>query len=207
VRSYFRDHAVVKVSLGTGDHLRPDWLNTDYEPLNDKIVYLDATRRFPFPSDSIDYLHTEHMIEHVPLPAAQFVLNECHRTLKPGGILRIATPDVMKLARLLTEPEAPDVSAYADWALGKFPPPLEERTPTTPCMVFNNYVRSWGHKFIYDEATLAVLLKRAGFVSVHQCEVNRSDDQNLADQEMRQLAIGDAANAFETLVVKGRSPR
>ena len=63
------------------------------------------TKRFPFPEQSVDYFHTEHMIEHVPLSSAQFVMNECYRTLKPGGKIRIATPDIMKLARLLLDPD------------------------------------------------------------------------------------------------------
>jgi hypothetical protein len=73
-------------------------------------------------------------------------------------------------------------------------------------MAFNNYMRSWGHQFIYDEATLAGLLAKSGFVSVHRCEIGHSDDLNLAGQEMRQFAIGVAANEFETLVMEATKP-
>jgi predicted SAM-dependent methyltransferase len=206
IRSYYDGNKTIKVSLGTGDHLRSDWLNTDYEPLNEKIVYVDVTKRFPFPDRSVDYFHTEHMIEHIPLSAAQLALNECYRTLKPGAKIRIATPDMMKLGRLLFDSRSPDAIDYANWALAKFPPRLEDATPTTPCMAFNNYMRSWGHQFIYDEATLRVLLVKAGFIDVRHCDVNLSDDPNLANQEMRQLAIGDAANDFETLVMEATKP-
>lgn len=45
----------------------------------------------PFPDDSIESIISHHMMEHlgdgfVPL------MDECHRVLKPGGILRIITP-------------------------------------------------------------------------------------------------------------------
>jgi len=53
-------------------------------------VFVDVTERFPFPEQSVDYFRTEHMIEHVPLSSAQFVIYECYRTLKAGGKIRIA---------------------------------------------------------------------------------------------------------------------
>jgi len=124
------------------------------------------------------------------------------RTLKPGGKIRIATPDIMKLARLLFDPDNTEVADYAKWALEQFPPSLESSTALTPCMVFNNYIRNWGHQFIYDHETLKALLTKAGFVSVHRRQINESQDPNLAAQEMRQLAIGNFANDFETMVLE-----
>ena len=202
IRRYYKAHRVITISLGTGDHTRTGWLNTDYEPLNKEIVFVDVTKRFPFPEQSVDYFHTEHMIEHVSLSSAQFVIHECYRTLKPGGKIRIATPDIMKLARLLCDPDNTEVADYAKWALEQFPPSLESSTALTPCMVFNNYIRNWGHQFIYDHETLKALLTKAGFVSVHRRQINESQDPNLAAQEMRQLAIGNFANDFETMVLE-----
>jgi methyltransferase family protein len=145
VRRYYRAHRVIKISLGAGDHTRTGWLNTDNEPLKREIVFVDVTKRFPFPEQSVDYFHTEHMIEHLPLSSAQFVINECYRTLKPGGKIRIATPDIMKLARLMLDPDDAVVVGYATWALRQFPPALEPSTVLTPCMVFNNYIRTSIH--------------------------------------------------------------
>jgi hypothetical protein len=55
IRRYYKAHRVIKISLGTGDHTRTGWLNTDYEPLNKEIVFVDVTKRFPFPEQSVDY--------------------------------------------------------------------------------------------------------------------------------------------------------
>jgi hypothetical protein len=60
-------------------HWRPTrtgWLNTDYEPLNKEIVFVDVTKRFPFPEQSVDYFHTEHMIEHVPSAILRMILKQ-----------------------------------------------------------------------------------------------------------------------------------
>jgi predicted SAM-dependent methyltransferase len=206
LRRLYQTHDLIKVTLGTGTTIHPGWIDTDYKPLTGNILYLNATKRFPFADRSVDYFHTEHMIEHLPLMSAQFIFRECHRTLKPGGKIRIATPDVMNLVRLLTEPNDPASAEYATWALRLVPPRIEAGTPLTPGMVFNNFVRDWGHQFIYDQATLTVLLTKAGFVSVRRCEINQSDDQNLTALEQRDKAIGDVANQFETMVLEGTKP-
>jgi predicted SAM-dependent methyltransferase len=206
LRQLYNTCDMIKVTLGTGTNVRPGWINTDYEPLSKEVLYVDATKRLPFPERFVDYFHTEHMIEHIPLHSTQFILSECYRTLKPGGKIRIATPDIMKLSRLLTDPNALDVVEYTKWALEHVPPKVEDSTPLTPCMVFNNFMRNWGHQFIFDEPTLKGLLIKAGFASVRRCEINESDDPNLANQEMRQVAIGDAANNFETIVIEATKP-
>ena len=203
IRQYFDSHAPVKVSLGAGKHAKAGWLNTDYEPFGGlEIVYLDATKRFPFSDSSVDYFYTEHMIEHLPLSSAQSMLKECYRALKSSGKIRIATPDMMQIARLLSVSESAEVAKYAEWALKTFPPIVDKSTRLTNCMVFNNFMRDWGHQFIYDEDTLTALLEGAGFIDIRRCVVNVSDDAELAGQEMHQSITGVVANSFETMVLE-----
>ena len=54
------------------------------------------------------------MIEHVPSAVGMHMLKQCHRVLRSGGIVRIATPDLCKLARLYDEPPSPAQKAYRD---------------------------------------------------------------------------------------------
>lgn len=206
LRRLYANNRGIKITLGTGTTIHPGWIDTDYRPLTSDVLYLNATKAFPFPANSVDYFHTEHMIEHLPLISAQFILRECYRTLKPGGKVRIATPDIMRLNKLLTDPSDPKTSQYAEFALCNVPPKVEVGTPLTPCMVFNNFVRDWGHQFIYDEATLSALLVRAGFASVGRRDVNQSNDANLVMLELRHIAIGNEANEFETMVLEGTKP-
>jgi SAM-dependent methyltransferase len=52
------------------------------------------------PAGSYDVITMWDLIEHVPDPAA--VLSECHRLLRPGGLVAISTPDAgSPLARFL----------------------------------------------------------------------------------------------------------
>jgi hypothetical protein len=47
----------------------------------------------------------------------------------------------------------------------------------------NNYVRDWGHKFIYDQNTLQACLQAAGFDQIEQFAIRNSNDVNLANLE------------------------
>ena len=204
IRQHFNSHSLIKVSLGAGKHAKPGWLNTDYEPFgHPDVVYLDAAEPFPFSDASVDYFYTEHMIEHLPLSSAQLMLRECYRTLKVGGKIRIATPDMMQLAKLLFPNDgAAEIAGYAEWALRTFPPDVGASMELTNCMVFNNFMRNWGHQFVYDERTLLALLKDVGFAAVRRCAVNFSEDPQLVGQEMHQQIVDTIANNFETMVLE-----
>ena len=40
--------------------------------------------------------------------------------------------------------------------------------------LLNNYVHAWGHRHVYDEETLALLLEEAGFVDVERAAFGKS---------------------------------
>jgi predicted SAM-dependent methyltransferase len=60
--------------------------------VSEGTVFLDATTPFPFDCGTFDYIYCEHMIEHISWQKGQTMLRECHRVLKPRGVMRIATP-------------------------------------------------------------------------------------------------------------------
>jgi len=88
---YLQTHQLKKLQLGTSNNFLDGWLNTDVLPDHASAAYLDATVRFPFDDTTFDYIMAEHMIEDVEYQAAQFMLRECFRVLKPGGRVRFAT--------------------------------------------------------------------------------------------------------------------
>lgn len=93
-----------KLHLGCGGNYLAGWLNTDYYR-DDKRSRLDVTKRFPFPDGSFDFAFSEHMIEHISYTDARTMISECFRVLKPGGVLRLSTPDFRFLIRLYTQPD------------------------------------------------------------------------------------------------------
>ena len=63
-----------------------------------QIKYMDASRRLPYDSGTVEVVYTSHMVEHLSRDDAKFFLQEVARVLKPSGILRIVVPDLKKLA-------------------------------------------------------------------------------------------------------------
>ena len=54
---------------------------------------LSSPSPLPIEESSIDCIYTSHALEHLTLSQVKHVLNESHRVLKPGGVMRIVVPD------------------------------------------------------------------------------------------------------------------
>jgi general secretion pathway protein G len=187
----------------------PGWLNTDVHVFRRGLVeFLDATRPFPLPECSFDFVYSEHQIEHVPLRAGDRMLAECFRVLRPGGVVRIATPDLARIARLAQSPLGEDEAYYVEYISRMLGLPAPD-----PTRVINAMFRAFGpddasgHQFIYSFDTLAERLRAAGFTDVRRREVGESEHPMLRGVERHADAVGDArAVRYETLVVEATRP-
>jgi len=206
IRRYVATHAVRKLQIGTGPNVLPGWLNTDllpdfYPEHRRRVVRLDALQPFPFADASFDYVFSEHQIEHVTEPEARRLVAECYRVLRPGGRIRISTPDLAAIVRLYDGELSASEEEYIEWVLKRFHPGIEGGNRT--CYVVNQMLNGHGHRFIYDEETLAALLGSAGFGDVRRYAPGESDDPELRGLEAHGRAIGsEAANRVETMVLE-----
>ena len=64
INHYLASHDVRKLQIGSGKNFLDGWLNSDINPGRES-VFLDATKRFPLPDSSFDYVFCEHLIEHL----------------------------------------------------------------------------------------------------------------------------------------------
>jgi predicted SAM-dependent methyltransferase len=158
----------IKLNLGCGENVKAGWINVDLFKTNADLR-LDLREPLPFPDNSIAFIYSEHVFEHLAYPcihdsmgwtletpgapseAAQ-LLRESRRVLSSGGVFSVGVPDAERAVSLYTRRE-----------LESWGPPWVD----TP-MHFLNYVFRQGreHKYAYDEETLARLLVGAGFVDV-----------------------------------------
>lgn len=199
---YMESTAQRELHIGCGPMVMEGWLNTDMAPVRERgVVYLDITEPLPFPDGSFSYIYSEHLIEHVGLEAALEHLRECRRILKPGGVLRVATPDLQFLLDYFSAPQLSRAQeGFLTQMMGQFHPQLPLRSPT---ILLNEFVRDWGHMFIYDRALLKQLMELAGFATVCSCNVKQSAHTVLAGLEQHGHAITDAYNELQTMVLEG----
>lgn len=101
----------LKLHLGCGENHFDGYVNVDYPPSEHTTqtkrgadIYADITR-LALPNACADEIRLEHVFEHFPRAAALALLIRWHEWLKPGGVLRLATPDIEGCARQLMSPQ------------------------------------------------------------------------------------------------------
>jgi predicted SAM-dependent methyltransferase len=172
VARYLDATADPKLHVGAGPLRLPGWLNTD---LVTGEVQLDLGRRLPLPDSSFAYAFGEHVIEHLAPHTAERVLRELHRVLRPGGVLRLTTPDLRKIIAIY-EDRNPVV---AQREYGRFLAGLTGRRYERGCQILNDYLRLWGHRYVFDEDDLSARLLEAGFEKVQRREPGESEHEAL----------------------------
>jgi len=216
LRAYLASHRVRKLHLGANDIVLDGWFNTDVLPVARGVQYLDARQPFPFSDCSFDYISGEHVIEHMTYSEGLSCLRECFRVLRPGGRLRLATPDLEVYVRLFAAEKTELQRRYIRYHMDKFvlraKPPAKAPEPPGPlareeCFVINSEFRNWGHKFIYDEPTLRDAMQKAGFTGIVRFASGESADPELRGIERHgQVVKNEEMNSFETMVLEGAKP-
>ena len=87
-------------NLGCGARSHPDWINIDIAPQRPGVIAHDLSQGIPLDDASCDAVYHAHLMEHLRRADALRFMRECLRVLKPGGVLRVATPDLERMARL-----------------------------------------------------------------------------------------------------------
>jgi len=177
---YISQSQTRKLHLGCGWNLLPGWLNVDYFPERRDALYLDARRPFFFRDETFDYIFSEHMIEHMSHQDGLKMLGECYRILKRQGKIRIATPDLAFLIALYRDEKSSLQRDYIAWANRTF---VTDAPDDNEVFVINNFMRDWGHTFIYNEHTLRTAMSNAGFTDIVKCELRQSTHDALSNLE------------------------
>ena len=204
IARYLATAHLARLQIGSGHNLLDGWLNTTLYPFEPGTVFLDASRPFPLPSDSLDYVFSEHVIEHLEYDEAAVMLGECFRTLNAGGRIRLATPDLKQIIALYTQPEAKAQQEYIRWIMDQFRPHIGDYNPA---QALNHSFHGWRHKFIYDQPTLSAALGKAGFRQIERLEPGVSADEQLRGIEQHGDYVGsEAAMRYETMVFEATKP-
>ena len=168
-----------RLHVGSGGHHIAGWINLDIDPTPPVDLLADITRPLPFRSASIDLIHSEDVLEHLDRDAGRALLSECHRLLKPGGVMRLLTPDLRLLIERVyferNERHLAWCSAYLE-AEGA-------------CEALNMHLRMNGdHRFVYDAELLKNVLERIGF-AVRGVRYNWSPHPELRYLDLRDFGL------------------
>jgi SAM-dependent methyltransferase len=198
--NYFKKNNIHKLHIGCSSHILDTWLNSDFRPASSGVLHLDATGLFPFCDNQFDFIFSEHMIEHIDFAQGQHMLRECFRVLKDGKKIRVSTPDLQFLINLKNDNESILHRDYIKWISDRFIP---HAPYLDAAFVINEYVRGWGHTFIYDERSLSYSLQQAGFTEIVRCKLNCSQDSALCGLE-NDTRMPAGFLALETITLEAR---
>ena len=135
------------------------------------VHYLNVAKRFPFPASTFDFVFTSHMLEHLYPWDAEYCLHEIYRVIKPGGIVRIAVPDLDKM-----------LASYTAKTSDRFLNDFFENNQKNP----KNQ-----HHWHYNEYLLTKLLEQVGFSNIYRREFRQGncEDIDLLDNRPESLFI------------------
>lgn len=84
----------IKIEIGSGRKLRKGYLHCDIRKLPG-IDYVCRADKLPFKNNTIDEIHSRHLIEHFTLKEAIKVLEEWNRVLRVRGKIYIICPNLL----------------------------------------------------------------------------------------------------------------
>jgi SAM-dependent methyltransferase len=156
------------------------------------IKFADAIKRIPYPDASVLVIYSSHMLEHLDRAEARRFLQECHRVLEADGILRVAVPDLLPLARAYVAGGSAD--AFLSSCV------LELEKPRGFAARLHHFIFGGReHHWMYDGASLSRLMTDAGFVDTKVLEAGKTTIPDPGELNLRE-------RDSESVYVEGRKP-
>ena len=88
-----------RLNIGCGYITHPDWVNLDIAPASPIVQSFDLRQGLPEVNASVDVCYNSHVLEHLSTMDAEFLVQDCFRVLKSGGIFRLVVPDLEQIVR------------------------------------------------------------------------------------------------------------
>lgn len=214
--------AQVRINVGCGSSPTPGWLNLDNSATvrlanhglirfalekvgllsrqqaefaqrsAGTIQWADAVHRIPMGDGQASVVYSSHMLEHLDRAEALSFLGEVRRVLAPGGVVRLAVPDIERLvSQYLVDKDA---NRFVEHTLLATSRGHSVRDRIKAAIVGPRH-----HLWMYDGRSLSGLLDAAGFVDVVVQEPGRT---MIADPDPLDLREREE----ESVYVEGRRP-
>jgi predicted SAM-dependent methyltransferase len=201
IRAYLAESPSPRLNVGCGHNVVRGWMNIDHSGGRHGTIFMDATRPLPLPDDKFDAILCEHLIEHLPEADGRSLIRNLLKVLKPGGRIRIVTPDLESLAQLCVSSPNAAASCYLD-----FVAKLHGRAEITPGDALNYIFYEYGHRHIYTRTKLRHLLEETGFTNVTEGRAGSPLHPIFDGAEGHPQFMGLENDAFEAFALEARKP-
>ena len=183
VDALLKKHKKVMLNVGCGTDYKKGWINVDNNTDNniEKLdLNWDLRNPLPFEDNSVDFIFNEHFMEHLTVEQAIQANRDLLRVLKPGGVLRIAMPDLEGVVALYQNKQ---------WRKEPFISKFNMEFVQTPAELMNMNFRWWDHMWLYDWEELERRLKEAGATKMQRAKHRKSKHKPLNGLETREESL------------------
>jgi len=157
----------VKVHLGCGKRYIPGFVHVDLADFP-HIDHRHDVRHLPFfKSESANLIYACHVLEYFDRFEAFPILKEWRRVLRPGGILRVAVPDIRSLITIYER------TGDLKQILGPLCGRMEVAGSSSPTFIY--------HRTAYDFDLLREVLTDAGFDQVRLYDWRQTEHSGIDD--------------------------
>jgi len=172
---------MIKLHLGCGQHRLEGWENLDYPAV-------DIRKLLIWGNGSVEYIFTEHVIEHLTPQEGWRFFEECYRVLAPWGVVRTTFPDIVKVWSHKT-PSYMNFLKSRHWGDG------------LPQSTIRHLVFNHGHKSLWTPHLILSVLDALGF-SAKEVPLYASTYPCLNNVEGHWKSIGGEACDLESVAVE-----
>lgn len=151
-----------RLNWGCGTSPDPGWINSDIKEDPAVDIACDILDGLPLESDSIDYAVSIHALPELRLEDQVPALMELRRVLVPGGVLRLALPDLDR-----------GIRAYLDGDHDYFLIP-DSDTRTLGGKLITQMLWYGYSKSLFTQDFAGELLERAGFREIVPCRYRQT---------------------------------
>jgi SAM-dependent methyltransferase len=151
------------VHLGCGNNYAEGMLNVDINPFVRSDLWLNLKRSMPFRTGSVDAIYCNHVLEHFYERDVRKIVRECLRILRPGGGIRLATPDLKR-----------SIDAYVRGDVGFFSEFPDKRRSLGGRMA-NHLLCRDQHCLIFDFGFWKEILEEEGWAGIRECSPHQSE--------------------------------
>jgi len=186
------------LDLGCGPNIHGHVINLDYLWRPGVDICWDVSRGIPLASCSMKGVFSEHCLEHFSLSSGIALLREAFRVLSPGGTIRVIVPDAGMYLDTYSARKCGDISPAFPFEAkesfeGAFLPLLSVNR-----IFYQDRDSMAGHRAMYDEQLLGMLLQKAGFVDVERKAFMKGS--------VEALLLDTASRECESLYMEARRP-
>jgi len=148
---------IKRLNWGCGGWAQPGWINSDMKEGPGIDISCDIREGLPLEDDSMDYIAAIHALPEIPLPELVPVLQELRRVLKPGGVMRLSLPDLLK-----------GIAAYYRNDRDYFLIPDEDAKSIGAKLVYQLIWYGYS-RTVFTSDFIEEMLLKAGFSQVNHC--------------------------------------